>query len=87
MQYNKITPSDIKKLAAICGGEHVFTGAAIHEDFSHDEMTIYGVFAPDVVAEALSTEQVSTVMAYAYARNLPVTPRGSGTGLCGGTVR
>ena len=33
-----------------------------------------------------STEEVSAVMKYAYEHNIPVTPRGSGTGLCGGSV-
>ncbi len=86
MQYNKVEQKDIQRLIDICGESHVLTGKAIHEDFTHDEMTIYGIFAPDVVVEALSTEQVSKIMAYAYERNLPVTPRGSGTGLCGGAV-
>ncbi len=33
-----------------------------------------------------STEEVSAVMKYAYARNIPVTPRGAGTNLVGSTV-
>jgi glycolate oxidase len=35
---------------------------------------------------ALSTEEVSAVMRYAYANNIPVTPRGAGTNLVGSTV-
>ena len=86
MQYNKVTDADIKKLIDICGAEHVFTDEAIHEDFTHDEMTLYGEFTPDVVVEAASTQQVSEIMKFASQRNIPVTPRGSGTGLCGGCV-
>ena len=86
MQYNKVTNADIKKLIDIYGAEHIFTGEAIHEDFTHDEMTLYGEFAPDVVVEATSTQQVSEIMKLASQRNIPVTPRGSGTGLCGGCV-
>jgi glycolate oxidase len=41
---------------------------------------------PEVVVEVLSTEEVSLIMKYAYENNIPVTPRGSGTGLCGGAV-
>ena len=33
-----------------------------------------------------STEEVSAVMKYAHARNIPVTPRGAGTNLVGSTV-
>ena len=86
MQYNKVNQEDITKMVELCGEAQVLTGDAIHEDFTHDEMTIYGVFEPDVVVQAKTTEQVSSLMAYAFARNLPVTPRGSGTGLCGGAV-
>ena len=86
MQYNKITDADIEKLIDICGAEHIFTGETIHEDFTHDEMTLYGEFTPDVVVEAASTQQVSEIMKLASRRNIPVTPRGSGTGLCGGCV-
>ena len=86
MQYSKVTDADIKKLIDICGAEHVFTGEAIHEDFTHDEMTLYGEYTPDIVVEAMSTQQVSDIMKLASARNIPVTPRGSGTGLCGGCV-
>ncbi len=86
MQYNKPTKADIKRLIEICGEEHVLTGSDIHEDFTHDEMILYGVFEPDVVVEAMSTEQVSAVMKLAHERHIPVTPRGSGTGLCGGAV-
>ncbi len=86
MSYNKVTPADIERLTAICGAEHIFYGDAIHSDYTHDEMTIYGTHEPEVVVEALSTQQVSSIMEYASARNIPVTPRGSGTGLCGGAV-
>ncbi|MBI9105611.1 MAG: FAD-binding protein [Spirochaetales bacterium] len=86
MKYNKVTDRDIEFLTGICGKEHVFTGSDIHEDFTHDEMTIYGKFSPEVVVEARSTEQVSDIMKYADSHNIPVTPRGSGTGLCGNAV-
>ena len=86
MPYNKVTQRDIDRLKEICGEDHVFTGEAIHEDFTHDEMTIYGTYAPEVVVEALSTQQVADIMSYAGMRDIPVTPRGSGTGLCGGAV-
>lgn len=86
MHYNKIMPADISRLTEICGKEHVFYGSAIHEDFTHDEMIICGSYMPEVVVEALSTEQVAKIMRYADEKIIPVTPRGSGTGLCGGAV-
>lgn len=86
MEYSKINKKDIQFLIEVCGADNVHCGDDIHEDFSHDEMTVYGCFYPDVVAEAMSTEQVSRIMTYASERKIPVTPRGSGTGLCGGAV-
>jgi len=84
LPYKKVTQEDIIYLGTIC--DRIFFGGDIHEDFTHDEMTIYGVHMPEVVVEAVSTEQVSAVLAYANDQNIPVTPRGSGTGLCGGAV-
>lgn len=86
MNYKKITADDIGFLIEVCGPEGVFFGEAIHEDFTHDEMTIYGTFLPEAVVEPVCTKQVSDIMRYAYENNIPVTPRGSGTGLCGGAV-
>ncbi len=60
MPYNKVTEQDIEYLREV--SERVFTGAHIHEDFSHDEMTIYGVHMPEVVVEVKTTKQVSAVL-------------------------
>jgi glycolate oxidase len=49
-------------------------------------MVEYGKYTPEVVIEVLNTAEVSAIMKYAFQNNLPVTPRGSGTGLCGGAV-
>jgi glycolate oxidase len=86
MPYNKVNENDIKSFIDIVGAGHVFTGDDIHEDYTHDEMMEYGCYTPDAVTEAASTEQVSQIMKYCHGRNIPVTPRGSGTGLCGGCV-
>ncbi len=86
MSYNKISDSDIKSLMNIVGENHVLTGDEIHEDYTHDEMMEYGCFRPDVVVEAITTKQVSDIMKFAYEHDMPVIPRGSGTGLCGGCV-
>ena len=86
MRYKKITAADIDFLQKICAPERVWFGKNISEDFCHDEMAEYGKFAPGVVVEPLDTAEVSVIMKYAYENNIPVTARGSGTGLCGGAV-
>ena len=83
--YNKVTLSDIEKLREIAGPADVLTGEAIDPDLSHDELG--GIsHMPEVVVRVRSTEQVSAVMKLAYDRTIPVTVRGSGTGLVGAAV-
>ncbi|MBQ7660769.1 MAG: FAD-binding oxidoreductase [Clostridia bacterium] len=83
--YNKMTTADFDALKAILSADRVQTGDAISEDYSHDELG--GVsHMPEALVTVLSTEEVSRVMAYAYAHNIPVTVRGSGTGLVGSAV-
>ncbi len=53
--------------------------------FSHDELGGIEKY-PEVLVNVLETEQVSKIMKYAYKNNIPVTPRGQGTGLVGAAV-
>ncbi len=83
--FKQIDAADLAYFEALLPGR-VFSGDTISEDYDHDEMTEYGHFLPDVVLQALSTEDVAKVLAYCNQRNIAVTPRGAGTGLCGGCV-
>ena len=85
MGFSKIENNDVIFLENLCPGR-VYTGDAIHEDYHHDEMPEYGVFPPDICVEALTTEEVSAIVRYANDKNIPIVPRGNGTGLCGGCV-
>ncbi len=85
MSYKKICQADFDALSAIVGAERVFTGENIKEEYSHDELGGTESY-PDIVCIMHSTEEVSAVMKYAYAENIPVTVRGSGTGLVGSCV-
>ena len=49
-------------------------------------MPIYGTRMPDLAVQPRSTEEVAAVMKICYDNNIPVTPRGAGTGLAGGAV-
>ena len=86
MRYKELTAEDINRLQDICSPERVCSGEKINTDYAHDEMPEYGKFMPGVLVEAVDTREVAAVMKYAYANTIPVTPRGSGTGLCGGAV-
>ena len=41
---------------------------------------------PDVVIKAATAMEISNIMKYSFEHRIPVTPRGSGTGLVGGAV-
>ena len=84
MNYNQVTPEIIDQIKA--AAQFVYTGADINPDYAKDEMPIYGTRMPDVAVQATSTEEVAAVMKICYDNNIPVTPRGAGTGLAGGAV-
>jgi len=83
--YNKVTAADVAALQQIVGETEVFTGEAINPDYSHDELGGISCM-PEVLVRVRSTEEVSAIMRLAYDRTIPVTVRGSGTGLVGAAV-
>lgn len=83
--YNKVTKEDLAVLRNIVGENEVLFGDAINPDYAHDELG--GIEKmPEALVRVRTTEQVSAVMKLAYERNIPVTVRGSGTGLVGAAV-
>ena len=84
--YNKLTPELAGKLREIVGGERFQYGDTVNADYTHDEMPIYGRFAPEAVCLVKTTEEVSQIMRLAHDNLIPVTVRGAGTGLVGGCV-
>ena len=83
--YNKVTAADIAALRAIVSPTDVLTGDAINSDYAHDELG--GISSmPEVLVRVHTTQEVSAIMRHAWERNIPVTVRGSGTGLVGAAV-
>ncbi|MCD8019180.1 MAG: FAD-binding oxidoreductase [Clostridiales bacterium] len=82
--YNQLTDEIIEQIKAV--SDHVTTGADINEDYAKDEMPIYGTRMPDLAVQPRTTEEVAAVVKICYENNIPVTPRGAGTGLAGGAV-
>ena len=58
-KYNKLTPEVAGKLLAVVGAQRFSCGENVSEDYSHDEMPIYGKYMPEAVCLAESTEEVS----------------------------
>lgn len=77
--------SDYDWLKEIVKKENIFIAGEINKDVSHDELG--SVFAfPDVHVFVKDKYQISSIMKYAFKENIPVTVRGSGTGLVGACV-
>ncbi|MDD2430685.1 MAG: FAD-linked oxidase C-terminal domain-containing protein [Firmicutes bacterium] len=82
---HKTTQLDIEHLSQIVGRNSLQIGDEINPDYTHDEL--FGIFEfPSCVILPSSTDEISKIMAYANQKEIPVTVRGSGTGLCGGCV-
>ncbi len=83
--YNQINEKDLAFLRSVVGDARVLYGEEISPDYSHDELG--GISRmPDVLVRVLTTEEISAIMKHAYERTIPVTVRGSGTGLVGSAV-
>ncbi len=83
--YNKVTDAEIKALIEIAGEENVIFGDAISPDYGHDELG--GIEKmPEALVRVSTTEEISAIMKLAYEKTIPVTVRGSGTGLVGSAV-
>jgi glycolate oxidase len=70
-------------LIEIAGEPDVLTGEAISEDYGHDEALTVTPVRPGWVVRPRTTAQVAAVVAVAGGHGVPLTARGSGTGLSG----
>lgn len=83
--YNKVSAELVEEFRKIVPGK-VYVGEEINQDFFHDEMPIYGQGQPEVVIDATTTEDIAAIVKLCYEHNIPVIPRGAGTGLTGAAV-
>ncbi len=74
----------VKALSSIVGEENVKNDIIDRYCYSMDASIYRSI--PDVVVFPKSTDQVSEIMKFANVNEIPVTPRGAATGLCGGAV-
>ena len=86
--YNKITPEIITELKNILGGRFViYNDQEKLEPYSHDEVAERAyAHMPDVVVKPRTANEIAAIMKLANRENIPVTPRGAGSGLSGGAV-
>lgn len=76
--------SDITaRFAEIVGTHNLLTGDAIPEDYWHDEVLTTAPQKPKYVAKPATADEVAQLLKVATEHRIPVTARGSGSGLSG----
>ncbi|HEY1969701.1 MAG TPA: FAD-linked oxidase C-terminal domain-containing protein [Pseudonocardia sp.] len=76
----------VAELADVVGADQLLTEGRIGEDYGHDEALSQLAQAPLAVARPASSSEVSGLVRVAGAHRIPVTARGSGSGLSGAAI-
>lgn len=71
------------RFAEIVGAQDLLTGDRISEDYAGDESLTCEPVKPGAVAKPATAEQVAALLTVAAEHGVPVTARGSGSGLSG----
>ena len=79
------TPEALDELRALLGDDGMLDSGAARFSYEADALTLERGL-PDVVALPRSTDEVAALVRWAHAHGVPVTPRGAGTGLAGGST-
>jgi glycolate oxidase len=75
----------VRRLTTIVGGDNLITSEDSLATYSHDE-TPGLVSKPGVVVKPANSREISELLKLANEEKIPVTPRGGGTGLAGGSI-
>jgi glycolate oxidase len=81
----QITPEILLSLQQICDKNYIFIDQETRNHYGHDETEDY-VFPPAVVVKPANTKEISEILKFANANNIPVTTIGGRTGLSGGAL-
>ncbi|MGB3473692.1 MAG: FAD-linked oxidase C-terminal domain-containing protein [Mycobacterium sp.] len=73
-----------QKFTDIVGAGGLLSGEQIGPDYAHDEALVGAPVMPSYVARPQTAEQVAALLAAATEAKVPVTARGSGTGMSAG---
>jgi glycolate oxidase len=83
--YRTVDESIVRRLAEIVGPKAVFSDEDTLNIYSKDE-TIGLSYRPEVVVKPATSKEILETMRLAALENIPLTPRGKGTGLSGGAI-
>jgi glycolate oxidase len=85
--YNLVTKELVEQLQGIVGEKFVFHDPEKMEPYSHDEVTDSKYMKmPEAVVFPENAEQIAAIVKLANQANVPIAPRGAGTGLASGVV-
>jgi glycolate dehydrogenase FAD-linked subunit len=76
----------LDRLHDIVGAANVWSGDAIPDEYTHDEALTGTAVRPLAVVRPANTAEVAAVVRWAGERGIPLTARGSGTGLSGACI-
>lgn len=85
MAFKRIQQEDFAFFSSVLDGKYVHTDAEQIDRCSGDQTEDLR-YPPEIVLQPGTTNEVSRIMAYCNEHNIPVTPRGAGTGLSGGAL-
>lgn len=83
--YKTVDGSVIRQITDIVGPKAVFFDDETLTIYSKDE-TIGISHKPELVVKPVKKEEIKEIMRLSYLDNIPLTPRGKGTGLSGGAI-
>lgn len=88
LEYAAVTAEVVEELVQIVGERFVVFGDEEKlEPFSHDEVVDRAyAHMPEALVRPSCADEIAAIMKLANRRNIPVTPRGAGSGLSGGAV-
>lgn len=75
----------VNELTAICGGKFVITDPEAFWEYERDQ-TQHLHFSFDILVKPGTAEEVAAVLKVCNQYNIPVTPRGGGSGVTGGAL-
>ena len=85
MSFRKIRDEDIGFYRSVVGEDFVHVDEEQLARCSSDQTEdLY--YQPEVVVQPATAEEISGILKYCSEHNIPVTPRGAGTGLSGGAL-
>ena len=83
--YRPVDESVIRRLNEIAGPKAVYTDEDTLTIYSKDE-TLGISHRPEIVVKPATSREILEIMRLADIENIPLTPRGKGTGLSGGAI-